>query len=113
MCRSKSKWKDVPVWLRFLALVTLVNFSIFWLIAVKSGGDAWNGYQKNGHFFLGSHGTYTEVTEAFWAYSYYHVVVTLITYAAVFVGIAIFLNGKFKKMNTEPSHPANPRNADG
>ena len=102
-----SKWQDFPVWLRILAIVALVNFFVFWLIAVKSGGDAWNGYQKDGHFYLGSHGAYTEVTQSFWSYSYNHFIATWITHGAVFIGMAIFLNRKLTKRKAEPSHAVN------
>jgi hypothetical protein len=92
--QSFSKWSDFPIWLRVVAVIALVNFAAFWLIAASCGGDAWNGYIKDGRYLLGSHGTYTEVSRAFWKYSYYHVLLTWITHGTVFVGFAIFLNTK-------------------
>jgi hypothetical protein len=88
--QSFSRWSDFPIWLRVVTVIALVNFTAFWLIAVSCGGDAWNGYIKNGRYFLGSHGAYTEVSRTFWKYSYYHVIMTWIAHGTVFIGLAIF-----------------------
>jgi hypothetical protein len=82
-----------------VAVVAIVNFMAFWLVAVSCGGDAWNGYVKDGRYFLGSHGAYTEVSRSFWTYSYYHVLLTWVTHGTAFIGMAIFLNIKRKNRN--------------
>jgi hypothetical protein len=85
-----SKWRDLPVWLQVLAVIAFVNFTIFWIVAVDSGGDAWNGYQRDGKYFLASHGKYTQVSHRFWMYSYYHVIATWVTHSAVLIGAAVY-----------------------
>ena len=102
-----SRWDDFPVWLRVIAVIAVVNFASYWIIAVKCGGDAWNGYSRGGRYFLGSHGTYTEVSKAFWTYSYYHTIAVWATHGSVFVGMAIFLNSRRKSRKAEPGAAPN------
>jgi hypothetical protein len=49
-----------------ITLLWAVNF--FWLIGlnVEYGGGALNGFVRDGHYYLGLHGTYTEVRQAIW-----------------------------------------------
>src|ERR1700744_5102614 len=49
--------------------VAILNFAAFFIMAVYLGGDAINGMIKDGHYYLGEHGRYTEVTEAVFNYS--------------------------------------------
>ena len=58
----------------------LVNFIVFWILAVHFGGDAVNGKIQAGHFFLLSHGRYTEVSEGVFTYRKWHVYSTWITH---------------------------------
>jgi hypothetical protein len=78
----------------FIPAVVLaaVNFAAFIIINICIGGDAINGHVKDGHYFLGSHGRYTEVSRAVWTYSYYHTISMWITHSSVFILGAIFLN---------------------
>jgi len=93
------EWRDLPIWLRVIAITAIINFALFIIIDLKLGGDALNGYQKDGRYFLASHGAYTEVSEAVWTYSYCHVIAVLITHSAVFIGGAaeIWLEYRRKK----------------
>ena len=109
--KEVSRWADFPVWLRVLAVVAIVNFATYLIIAVKSGGDAWNGYSKAGRYFLASHGTYTEVSKAFWTYSYYHTIAVWATHGVVFIGMAVFLNSKRRGRRAEPDTADNSRPA--
>lgn len=72
--------------------MAIVNFAAFIIINIYIGGDAINGHVTDGHYFLGSHGRYTEVNRAVWTYSYYHTISMWITHLSVFVLLAIFLN---------------------
>jgi hypothetical protein len=83
----RAKFIFIPVF-----VLAFVNFASFWFIAVYIGGDAINGYAKDGHYFLASHGRFTEVSSAVWTYSYYHTISTWVTHASVFILLAIFLN---------------------
>jgi len=51
-----------------------------------------NGYVKNGHYFLGNHGQYIEVSKFIWTYSYYHTLSVIIAYALVLLLLAIYAN---------------------
>jgi hypothetical protein len=75
-------------WSAFAAIV-LLNFVVFWWVGVLYGGDALSGKVVGDHWFLGEHGRYTEVSRAFWAYSYTHAVLTILSFAALFVSWAI------------------------
>jgi hypothetical protein len=79
-------WRDLPVWLRVLCVIAILNFASFWIIAVVSGGDALNGKAEGGHYFLMSHGRYTEVSKAFFDYSAIHATSVWITHPAVIFG---------------------------
>ena len=69
----------------------LVNFFSFFVIGVYLGGDALNGYAKDGHYFLCSHGRYMEVSRAMWTYSYWHAISVCVTHGLLFVSVVIFL----------------------
>jgi hypothetical protein len=49
-----------------VVLVAAVNFISLIVECERLGGDAGNGYQKDGHFFVSDHGHTTEVDEAIW-----------------------------------------------
>lgn len=51
----------------------VLNFVIFVIVAVAIGGDAVNGKAVGGHYYLASHGKLTEVSEAVYTYSLWHV----------------------------------------
>jgi hypothetical protein len=61
-------------------IVAFLNFVVFWFVAVYLGGDAINGRAAAGHFYLMSHGKYTEVGQAVFDYSKWHVYSTWITH---------------------------------
>lgn len=69
--KADPKWKP-PIWFRIFSIGTVVNFAVFWAVAVISGGDALNGKIEGGRYFLASHGNYTEVTRGFFLYSRVH-----------------------------------------
>jgi hypothetical protein len=50
----------------------IVNFLAFVALSIYLGGDALNGHVINGHYFLGSHGRYTEVSQRVFQYSRWH-----------------------------------------
>jgi hypothetical protein len=55
-----------------LFIAAMLNFLVFWLLALHLGGDALNGKAEAGHYFLMSHGDYTEVSEEVFNYSRWH-----------------------------------------
>jgi hypothetical protein len=44
--------------------IGVLNFVAFVIIAMNIGGDALNGYEDSGRFYLSSHGRPVEVPEA-------------------------------------------------
>ena len=52
--------------------VSIANFAAFAIVAAILGGDAVSGKIQDGHFYLGSHGKYTEVSQATYDYSRLH-----------------------------------------
>ena len=76
----------MPIWLRAIWIVAIVNFLSFWVIAVLCGGDAVNGKEEGGRFFLMSHGHYTEVTKSFFEYSRIHTYSLWLTHPLALIG---------------------------
>ena len=72
-------------------VLALVNFASFIIVDQYLGGDALNGYTKDGHYFLCNHGWHTEVSRAVWTYSYYHAISIVVTHGSVFALAALFL----------------------
>jgi hypothetical protein len=66
--------------------VTLLNFVIFVVVALHLGGDAVNGKVEGGHYYLfglqpeSRHKGYTEVSEAVFNYSRWHVYSIFVTW---------------------------------
>ena len=80
--------------LPYLALVAIavgfINF--FWSVGESTTiGDAMNGYQQDGHYFVRLRGGYTEVTRATWEWSRIHGVSVLITHPLAMAGMGYML----------------------
>lgn len=81
--------------LPYLALVAIVigfgNF--FWFIFESQalGGDALNGYETAGHYFVSSHGSYTEVDAGTWAWSRFHASSIFVTHVLAMGGMLFLL----------------------
>lgn len=88
----------------------LLNFLIFWHVAVYIGGDAVGGKIENGKYFVSSHGKLTEVSEATWHYSYAHAVSTWITHPLAGAGwlLMYLTDPEHKKPSTQPLQPTPP-----
>jgi hypothetical protein len=61
-------------------IVGVVNFGVFWVVALIIGGDAWNGRSGFGHYFLGNHGKLTEVNAVVFWYSRCHALSLIVTH---------------------------------
>jgi len=72
-------------------LLAAPNFFLFVLASLYLGGDAFNGYVQEGHYFLCAHGGCTEVSHSVWRYSYWHTVTALGGILLIFVEAAIFV----------------------
>ncbi|WP_157182247.1 hypothetical protein [Methylobacterium sp. WSM2598] len=89
-----------------LIAVGATNFIAFSIAAAFLGGDAGNGKIVNGHYFLGSHGTYTEVSEAVFTYSLWHVRSLFITHPLA--GLAVLSLFKTKCSTSHGSTTEGP-----
>ncbi|HZW74452.1 MAG TPA: hypothetical protein VFF43_12940 [Caldimonas sp.] len=69
-----------------VAVFAILDFAAFAVTALVLGGDAINGKIEAGHFFLGSHGHYTEVSEHVFTYSKWHAYSVFAAYALTFFG---------------------------
>jgi len=63
----------------------LANFVVFFIGAVYLGGDAVNGKIVADHYYLMSHGRYTEVSADIFSYSKWHAYSTWITHPLAFI----------------------------
>ena len=61
--------------------MAVANFVLFIAIAAYLGGDAFNGKQVDGHFYVGHHQQYTEVARGVYYYSQAHILFLLLNYA--------------------------------
>ena len=82
---------NLLVALAVLAIVVAVpNFIWFVAESGSQGGDALNGYVAAGHYFLASHGIYTEVGAGTWEWSRMHALSVLATLPFAVAG-AVYL----------------------
>ena len=76
----------------------ILNFVTFVIVAVAIGGDAVNGKAVGGHYYLASHGKLTEVSEAVYSYSLWHVRSVFITHPlAMLTGYLAYIEQKARK----------------
>ena len=97
-----------------LALVAVVvgfgNFVWFLAESTQLGGDALNGYSRDGHYFVSSHGMYTEVGRDAWAWSRAHAISVFVTHPAAILGVAFFVRRGMQGMLAGPDkRPRGPR----
>jgi hypothetical protein len=71
--QRKIQWSFVSL-VRVIAALAAINFLAFVATTFYLGGDALNGYARNGHYFLGLHsnGPFTEVSRTVFNYSRWH-----------------------------------------
>jgi hypothetical protein len=88
-----------------LILLGVLNFSAFFIHALVLGGDAVNGKYDNGHFFVKSHGKYTEVTESQFDNSRRHLHSMIATQVgAVFGALLLWLGPSSATWRDPPEH---------
>jgi hypothetical protein len=69
-------------------VVGFVNFFAFIAISSALGGDALNGYARDGHYYVASHGSYTEVSQTVWTLNRIHALLTMLSWPAVMLAMA-------------------------
>ena len=77
------------------AIVTILNFLVFYGLSLHLGGDAVNGKRVAGRYYLFGHNWhtgkkgYTEVSRAVYRYSTWHVYSIFVTYAVMIAGALV------------------------
>jgi hypothetical protein len=66
--------------LRSLILLSILNFFAFWYSGLVLGGDALNGKEELGLYFLGGQGRHVEVTAGVFHYSRIHAISVIVTH---------------------------------
>jgi hypothetical protein len=75
-------------------VVCMLNFAAFLLVAMSIGGDAVNGRQSAGHYFVASHGKLTEVSRAVWMYSRAHSYSLFVTHPIGILAVVLAQRGR-------------------
>lgn len=79
--------------------IGFINFVAFFANSQRLGGDALNGYQANGHFYVSDHGRSTEVPESEWRINRLHAISIFVTHPLMLAAIFyLLLSDKFPKM---------------
>jgi len=80
----------LPAWLVYgLCVVALVSFAVYVVAALYLGGDAVNGHQAAGRYYLSLNGRLTETTAAVYRYSIWHTLSLFVTHPLA--GLALWL----------------------
>ena len=99
-------------WLPWIAVVVIILgfINFFWFMAESTsiGGDALNGHISNGRYYVASHGTYTEVSEAVWNASRMHAISMLASWPFVMLSLA-FLTFRYRSFWREGQKPSATR----
>jgi hypothetical protein len=74
------------------AAVVFLNFFVFVAGTLYLGGDALNGYERAGHYFVCSHGSCKEVAEEVWTFSRWHAISALAGIGLVWLEFLVFVN---------------------
>jgi hypothetical protein len=91
-----------------IGAIAFANFLLFLTVSQFLGGSAPNGYTRNGRFYLGEHGRYTQVSSAVYRYSQIH---TWTTFALMFIGVPCFARGMSLRRELEEFDPITARDS--
>src|SRR5438270_12793528 len=80
-----TKRRDLAM---FVFVVGFVNFFVFLVVSQYLGGSAANGFVRAGHYYLGEHGKYTEVSHAMFRYSQIHEYTLFVTHPLALISLA-------------------------
>ena len=70
-------------------LIAIVNFLAFVIVGSFLGGDALNGHQEGGRYFLANHGKLTETSRAVFIYSKIHAISLFVTHPLAIFSVLI------------------------
>ena len=66
-------------------LLLMANFFASNIFMDFLGGNGWSGYAVDGHYFLGSHGRYTETSWTIWEYTRMHFTFNIVTIPLILI----------------------------
>lgn len=87
-----------------LFAIAIVNFLVFFVVAINIGGDAVNGKIEDGKYYVANHGKYTQVSKALFTYSRFHVYSVWVTHPVgiIAIGLLSVVEKRKKKDNKMP-----------
>ncbi|MFN2542406.1 MAG: hypothetical protein ABR514_09610 [Chthoniobacterales bacterium] len=80
-----TKRRDLAI---FIFVIGFANFFAFMVVSQYLGGSAANGFVRAGHYYLGEHGKYTEVSYRLFRYSQIHGCTLFITHPLALISLA-------------------------
>jgi hypothetical protein len=87
-------------------VIGFANFMWFFAESVNLGGDALNGFVRDGRYFVVSHGAATEVSKATWEWSRFHALSVFVTHPlAILAGAYLAFSRVFPAMMAGRSSP--------
>ena len=93
-----SSYTRMRTFAYILMAVGILNFIAFFIIALSLGGDAVNGKEEAGRYYLANHGRYTEVSRSVFMYSKVHTCSVWVTHPLVLIGgFILFYDDKKRK----------------
>lgn len=79
-------------------LVAIINFTLFFIVAIVIGGDAISGHEADGLYYVSNHGILSEVSYPTFLLSKFQVYSVWITHPlAMLLGIIYFITGGKKE----------------
>lgn len=87
---KKNRYQKLHDLCRRILAFALVNFSLFFIISLFIGGDAVNGQEEAGRYYLANHGTLTEVNYFVFMYSRIHVYSVFITHPLAMLAVIVY-----------------------
>jgi hypothetical protein len=89
-----ARMNRVECWLVWAAIA---NFAALCVLSLALGGDALNGTIRNGHYYLGNHGNFTEVSKAVFEFSRVQTLSVFITHPmAIIASLTAFLRSRLQ-----------------
>jgi hypothetical protein len=105
LCNEGQRRRErVPKAVRFAVIVAFVNFLLFICVAMTIGGDAINGKQEAGRYYLGHKSTYTEVSRHLWLYSKVHAISVFVTHGGALLAGAAFAAARVLSGGDRPAN---------
>lgn len=84
---------------RAIQIAWAINLVAFGVVAALIGGDALNGHESAGHYYLSNHGTLTEVNRGVFLYSKIHAILaSVLQFLVLFSLILAWRRGRRSRL---------------